>query len=132
MHTNLQNWVKARTAERGLRFESASPLRVEASTRSFYRVRLRPAGHQQAGTPALPTAIVMHSPPATERNAAFLVAREVFATAGLPVPDLLAADEPRGWFLLTDLGDRHFEDAYREGDTETAMGLAKKAFALNL
>jgi aminoglycoside/choline kinase family phosphotransferase len=50
--------------------------------------------------------ILVDSPPATEKNAAFLAVRELLAGAGVRVPALRAADLERGYLILEDLGNR--------------------------
>jgi len=50
--------------------------------------------------------ILVHAPPASEKNDAFLRVRALLAGAGLRVPRLYAADLERGYLLLEDLGDR--------------------------
>lgn len=50
--------------------------------------------------------ILVEAPPATEKNAEFLVVRALLEGAGVRVPALYAADPGRGYLLLEDLGDR--------------------------
>jgi aminoglycoside/choline kinase family phosphotransferase len=50
--------------------------------------------------------ILVDSPPATEKNTAFLAVRELLAGAGVRVPTLHAADLDRGYLILEDLGNR--------------------------
>ena len=77
------------------------PLRVEASHRCFYRVQTQRQ-----------SLVLMDSPPALERNAQFVMLAEAFGRQGVPVPQILAAEENRGFYLMTDLGDTHLEDLY--------------------
>lgn len=79
------------------------PLAVEASHRRFYRL------HVIDGS-----LVAMHSPPALENNAQFVTLARLFARYGIGVPELLAADLEQGFFLMTDLGDVHFADVYRD------------------
>ena len=72
-----------------------TPVAGDASSRRYFRLALRGARH-----------ILVHAPPATEKNAAFLAVRETLAAAGVRVPGLEAADLERGFLLLEDLGDR--------------------------
>ena len=52
--------------------------------------------------------------PDREENRAFLSFSRSFRGAGLPVPEVVAADEERGVWLLEDLGDTTLFDALRE------------------
>lgn len=67
----------------------------DASSRRYFRLRL--PGHSY---------IVVHAPPATEKNDAFLAVRELLQRAGVKVPALHAVDLARGFLLLEDLGDQ--------------------------
>lgn len=95
------------------------PLAAEASFRSFYRI--------STGTHSW---ILMDSPPDKESNERFCRLAEVFARAGLPVCRVLAANPERGYYLLTDLGERDLEGAYADGDTDRALRAAVEALVL--
>lgn len=91
----------------GARLEHWQPLRVEASHRRFYR------SHWAGAAGAAPTTLVtMVSPPERENNGQFVALAELFARHGIGVPRLYAVDEARGFVLMSDLGERHFEDVY--------------------
>ncbi|MDP6376688.1 MAG: phosphotransferase [Pseudomonadales bacterium] len=120
MQDDLKHWITGQAAKLDRELGAISAMRVEASTRSFYRLVLRPVADPRAPS----TLVAMSSPPATERNDQFLASRDVFSNAGLPVPEILAVDRAHGWFLLSDLGERHFEQAYIEGDTNAALEVA--------
>lgn len=108
MDEDLQHWVEARLRRlvgAGAAAEFV-PLRVEASHRRFYRLRWRHDGAVAA------TFVAMTSPPELENNAQFVALAELFHESGIGVPELLAADTSRGWFLMSDLGQVHFEDVY--------------------
>jgi aminoglycoside/choline kinase family phosphotransferase len=92
------------------------PLAAEASFRSFYRI-----------SNGAESWILMDSPPDKESNDRFCRLAEVFTRAGLPVARVLAAQPRRGYYLLTDLGERDLEHAYAEGDTDAALEAAVKA-----
>lgn len=92
---------------------SVEPLRVEASHRSFYR--LRDGEH---------TWVFMNSPPELERNDAFVSLAGVFAAHAVPVPIIIDRSDEPGWFLLTDLGSRHLEDTYGTADEARAIEAA--------
>ncbi|MYE25204.1 MAG: phosphotransferase [Gammaproteobacteria bacterium] len=93
----LEAWVRDRIGCDA----SFAPLPVEASTRQFFRV-----------VAAGDTCVAMHSPPASENNAQFVRLSGIFRAAGLPVPAILHQDAERGFFLVTDVGDRNFASVY--------------------
>ncbi len=109
----VQNWL----TRAAITLTGASPLRVEASHRKFFRLKL-----DGASAPA--TCVLMESPPALERNDAFVDLRAVFAAAGVPVPDLMAAETGAGLFLLEDFGATHLDAAYGTADESRAVHLA--------
>ena len=112
MDDDLANWVVASV---GASIERVVPLRVEASHRRFYRIWLAHASS---------SAVVMASPPALERNDAFVAMQRLFSGGGLPVPEIIAMDRESGYFLLSDLGERHLEEAYGGPDERHALELA--------
>lgn len=65
--------------------------------------------------------VVMASPPELERNDAFVAMHRLFSGARLPVPEIIAMDTESGYFLLSDLGERHLEDAYGGPDERRAL-----------
>jgi len=67
----------------------------DASARRYFRLALGARSY-----------VLVEAPPATEKNAAFLHVGSVLASAGIKVPEVLAADLDRGYLLLEDLGDR--------------------------
>ncbi len=71
--------------------------------------------------------ILVHAPPATENNTAFLAARGLLEEAGVRVPALHAVDLERGYLVLEDLGDRLL---LPELDAATADTHYRHAFAL--
>ncbi len=81
-------------------------LKAEASFRTFYRVRAK------GGTSRSGTAVLMISPPDKEQNDQFETLAGVFGTAGIPVPEVLARDRERGFYLLSDLGERELAESY--------------------
>jgi aminoglycoside/choline kinase family phosphotransferase len=92
-------------------------LTAEASHRSFSRLRW--------SSPTTPTSLVfMQSPPALERNDAFVSLAGALGEAGIPVPEVLAQDLDQGWLLLTDVGQRDFYAAYAGSDREAAIASA--------
>ncbi|MDE0692565.1 MAG: phosphotransferase [Gammaproteobacteria bacterium] len=107
----LEVWVRDRIG----RDASFVPLPVEASTRRFFRV-----------VADGDTCVAMHSPPASENNAQFVRLSRIFHAAGLPVPAILHQDAERGFFLVTDVGDRDFASVYAS-DTEAPLRAAIEA-----
>ncbi len=67
----------------------------DASNRRYYRAAI-----------GARSCILVDSPPATEKNQAFLAIRELLTGAGVKVPALYAVDLARGYMALEDLGDR--------------------------
>ena len=113
MHATLAEWVSEALDSRDLPGPTkVVPLIVEASHRHFYRVSRDAASF-----------VVMDSPPDKEQNDQFRIVQMVFVRHGVPVPQILAEDE-RGYFLLTDLGDKHFEDLYAVGEAERCLQIA--------
>ena len=88
------------------------PLAQEASARRFYRASSREG-----------TRIAMDAPPATESNDQFRALSGLFREHGVPVPAVFAFD-PRGFFLVSDFGDRRFDHAYAAGQEEECLDLA--------
>jgi len=94
--TALSAWAQAELAPDA---RGAAPELVavagDASNRRYFRTRLSGVSY-----------ILVDSPPATEKNEAFLRVRGVLAAAGVRVPALHGADLGRGYLALEDLGDR--------------------------
>ncbi len=88
-------------------------LQTEASFRQFYRV-----------TGTSEPLVLMDSPPAKEQNPQFVAVAAAFAAQGIRVPSLLAHNIPEGWLLLTDLGQTHFIDAYKDGNEAQCLQAA--------
>lgn len=81
------------TEAENLRWEAVTG---DASSRRYFRLN--------SGTRSW---VCADSPPATEKNEAFLAVQRLLAGAGLPVPEVIAVDLAQGFFLLQDFGDRH-------------------------
>ncbi|NND67009.1 MAG: phosphotransferase [Halioglobus sp.] len=73
---------------------AAAAVAGDASNRRYFRLRL-----------AERSVVLVHAPPATEKNHAFVEMADLLASAGVHVPEVLAADFGRGFLLLEDLGD---------------------------
>jgi len=70
------------------------PVAGDASSRRYFRL-------DRQGR----TVMLVHAPPATQDNAAFVAVRALLAVAGVRVPAVIAVDPARGFLLLEDLGD---------------------------
>ena len=118
MTTDAFEWARNRLPE-ATDF-TITPLRAEASFRSFYRL----TSDRKAGPRASISHVLMVSPPDREQNAQFETLAAVFIPAGVPVPEIIAADRKRGWFLLTDLGSAELEEAYGTKHESAALAAA--------
>ena len=94
-------------------------LPAEASTRRFFRVHTGGA-----------TFVAMHSPPETEDNARFVRLAKLFRAHGLGTPTVHAFCAERGFLLVEDLGERNFQAAYAEGETDAALEAAVRGLAV--
>jgi aminoglycoside/choline kinase family phosphotransferase len=79
-----------------------TPASADASFRRYFRI-----------TPGAPwrghaTLIAMDAPPPNEDCRPFVHVARLLARAGVHSPDVLAEDLPRGFLLLSDLGDRTY------------------------
>jgi aminoglycoside/choline kinase family phosphotransferase len=107
----LQIWVDRVLAERGSSSSNAwRPVVGDASFRHFYRLR---ADNRDL--------IAMDAPPATENNAQFVRLSNIFRSAGVCVPEVLASDLDNGFLLVSDLGDLHYADVYATAQRERAI-----------
>jgi aminoglycoside/choline kinase family phosphotransferase len=70
------------------------PVAGDASSRRYFRATIGGCSY-----------VLAESPPATEKNEAFLARRELLENAGVRVPALYGADLERGFLLQEDLGD---------------------------
>lgn len=113
MHTTLAEWVSGALERNNLPgISTVVPLVAEASHRHFYRITTGPRSF-----------VVMDSPPDKEHNEQLRIMQKLFTQHGVPVPQILAEDE-RGFFLLTDLGQQHFRDAYAKGAVDECLQIA--------
>ena len=92
---------------------------VEASTRRFFRVRVGAS-----------VFVAMHAPPATEDSRRFVSLARSLRVGGLHTPEIHAFDFECGFLLVEDLGERDFEAAYREGETDAALEAAIRSLVL--
>jgi len=92
----LQQWLAAQLP--GQSFELA-PASADASFRRYFRVSFADGS---------PSRIVMDAPPEHEDCRPWLQVAELFTTAGVHVPQVLAHDTAQGFLLLSDLGQRTY------------------------
>jgi aminoglycoside/choline kinase family phosphotransferase len=100
-------------------------LKGDASTRSYYR--LRSAAHSPSEV------IIMrlpNEPGLIGGELPFLTMQRMLRELGLPVPEVLHADVPRGVVLLEDLGDVTFEARLQASPREEWTGLYRRAVEL--
>jgi aminoglycoside/choline kinase family phosphotransferase len=109
----LEAWLRTTLGDAAPRIERAS---ADASFRRYFRVF-------SAGR----SLIAMDAPPERENTPAFVHVAGLMKAAGLHVPEVLAQDLARGFLLLTDLGNRPYLAALREGDADRLFGDATTA-----
>lgn len=90
----LENWVKNQFPTRSFLL---SPASTDASFRRYFRIEF-----SDQSTPK--TLIVMDAPPEHEDCVSFLYVANIFSTANVHVPEILAKDLKQGFLLLSDLG----------------------------
>ena len=94
-------WLAAASAQHGLQSDTVRLASADASFRRYFRVD---------GTAPGSSFIIMDAPPAQENSAPFVRIATLMADAGLRAPSVLAWDEPLGFMLLTDLGQKTLLD----------------------
>lgn len=96
---SLENWIKTVFPQKDF---TLSPASADASFRRYFRITM----NEQ-------TMIAMDAPPQLENCAPFLHAAEVFASASVHVPTVLAQDLAQGFLLLSDLGSTTYLHALK-------------------
>ena len=110
----LEAWLRATLPGEPLRLEPAS---ADASFRRYFRVFLEGR-----------TLIAMDAPPEREDSRPFVRIAALLRDAGLNAPQVVAQDLARGFLLLSDLGNRLYLAALREGgDVDRLFGDATTA-----
>ena len=98
---------RLRQIEQWLRLEadfadvSIRPASADASFRRYFRATVGQGRHAQSY-------IVMDAPPDKEDMRPFIRIARAFLDIGLNVPEILRMDTEHGFYLLSDLGDRHY------------------------
>ncbi|RFC38596.1 MAG: hypothetical protein DID90_2727552962 [Candidatus Nitrotoga sp. LAW] len=93
-----------------------SPASADASFRRYFRA-----------TFADRTLIVMDAPPQNEDCRPFIHIAQLFGTAGVHVPQVLAQDLEQGFLLLTDLGNTTYLQALNPNNARELYGAATDA-----
>jgi N-acetylmuramate 1-kinase len=132
-----QDWLLRIAARHALQPESLAPASADASFRRYLRITggpingaMDPAIGGTGGNAAVTSFIIMDAPPPLEDVRPFVKVAALMAQAGVRGPRVLEADEPRGFLLLTDMGDRLMLDALRQGspaERDTLMRAASAA-----
>lgn len=115
----LLAWLQRLQGPHRLLPETLELAHADASTRRYLRL-------QQAGGGSL---IVMDAPPQHGSQQSFIDIAAHMAACGLHVPTVLAADEPQGFLLLSDLGRLTYLQALREASPARADALMRDAIA---
>jgi len=105
MNETQKSWCSEILSQLGHSLQGQELLKAEASHRTFYRLYTNTS-----------TFVFMISPPSLENNAQFVNLSQVFTQHHIPVPKVLEHTPEMGHILMTDVGNKHFEDIY---DTET-------------
>jgi N-acetylmuramate 1-kinase len=113
----FENWLNALAPRFGLDPASLVPATADASFRRYLRI-------QGAGDLSY---IVMDAPPPQEDVRPFVRIAGLIGAAGLHAPQVLAADEERGFLLLSDLGHRVYLDLLRQATPQQADTLMRPA-----
>lgn len=113
---HFEQWLAAIAPQHGLDATTLRPASSDASFRRYLRVQGRGGSF-----------IVMDAPPPLEDVRPFVHVAGLLATAGVNAPRVLAADEPAGFLLLTDMGSRLVLDAMREAAPADADALMREA-----
>ena len=116
-HAAFDRWLASVAHEQGLRPDSVRVASADASFRRYLRVDTTDGGSR----------IVMDAPPAHENCAPFVHVAALMHGAGLNAPEVLAWDQPQGFMLLSDLGDRTMISAVHAGDPAAARPLYEAA-----
>jgi N-acetylmuramate 1-kinase len=110
------HWLAGLAGAHGLEPATLRPASADASFRRYLRVDGRGG-----------SLIVMDAPPDKENCAPFVKVAALMRDAGLNVPRVLAWDEPQGFMLLDDLGDRTMIEAVDREHAEANQALYLRA-----
>ena len=107
------DWARQATGDQDVRLERAS---MDAGFRSYWRA--------SSGGGGGVSRIVMDSPPDKEEVHTWLQVRDLLATGGVRVPEVLARDADRGFLLLEDLGTDNLLGVLDAGNADTHFDAA--------
>jgi N-acetylmuramate 1-kinase len=109
----LVAWLQSVLAGQSFELTTAS---ADASFRRYFRVHLQDN-----------TLIAMDAPPPQEDCAPFVKVARLMRDAGLNVPQIMAEDLPRGFLLLSDLGDDTYLSRLQKDNAQQLYGDATNA-----
>ncbi|MDO9190109.1 MAG: phosphotransferase [Sulfurimicrobium sp.] len=101
----MQNWLQQQFPDGGWSIEPAS---ADASFRRYFRVTANGSSH-----------IVMDAPPQHEDCSPFLHVAQIFAAAGVHVPEIIAQNLQQGFLLLSDRGHTTYLDAIDDSNADS-------------
>jgi len=111
--TQLQGWLQQVLPEQTF---SLAPASSDASFRRYFRISL-----------ATRTLIAMDAPPAHENCAPFIHVAQLFAAAGVHVPEIFTQDLRLGFLLLSDLGADTYLAQLNDASADTLYRDANEA-----
>jgi aminoglycoside/choline kinase family phosphotransferase len=115
---HFERWLAPLAGRFALDTASLAPASSDASFRRYLRI------HSPTHS-----FIVMDAPPPQEDVQPFVDIARRIAAAGLHAPQVLAADEDRGFLLLSDLGRTLYLDVLRDAPAAEADRLMREAIA---
>jgi aminoglycoside/choline kinase family phosphotransferase len=113
----FDEWLRAIAPEHDLAPATVRIASADASFRRYLRVDTANGASR----------IVMDAPPAHENCEPFVKVSRLMQEAGLNVPAVLAWDQPQGFMLLPDLGDRTMIEEVRAADARATQALYMRA-----
>jgi aminoglycoside/choline kinase family phosphotransferase len=116
--SHFERWLAPLANEYALDVASLAPASADASFRRYLRIQSRERSF-----------VVMDAPPPQEDVRPFVRIARRISSAGLHAPQVLAADEARGFLLLSDLGRTLYLDALRQAPPADADRLMREAIA---
>jgi len=106
----LASWLDKDTPFSGSSLTVAS---ADASFRRYFRINFEGQNY-----------IVMDAPPELEDSKPFVQICEWMKNSGQQVPEIFAKDLEKGFMVLSDFGDFHFQDALEKDHRDTLYNLA--------
>ena len=106
----LASWLDQDTPFSGSSLTVAS---ADASFRRYFRIHFEGKNY-----------IVMDAPPELEDSKPFVQICEWMKNSGQQVPEIFAKDLEKGFMVLSDFGDFHFQDALEKDNRDTLYSLA--------